>query len=157
MLTVTGPELSGRIRRTLPEIKQAVERESRKFGPVLVRAAQARASGEVDQRIARSGTAKASRDGFVVRFGGTGRVSGTPLREITRPYEFGTSNPDRFSEPYRARHRVSGRAMRVSRRTMRQLPQQSETGRFLYPALADVTPALVGRYVRAITNTVRDA
>lgn len=156
MLTVDTSDLAAlreQLHRARTDIKKNLDEESRRFAPMLVRSAQAHASGEVEKAIAQSGSVRIVRDGFVVSFGRKGRVSGAKLGEITRQYEFGTNDPDRFSE-YRSRHRTSGKAMKVRRRTRRQLPAFVKTGRFIYPALAEVTPKLVARYVRAIVNTV---
>jgi len=149
--------LRQQLQRARKDIQKNLQEESKRFAPMLVRSAQAHATGEVEKRIAQSGAVKITRDGFVVSFGRSGRVSGAKLSELARPYEFGTNNPEWFSEPYRSRHRLSGKAMQVSRRTRRQLPRFVKSGRFLYPALAEVTPRLVSGYVRAIVNTVYDA
>jgi hypothetical protein len=118
---------------------------------------QARAHGAVERRIANSGKASVTNRGPKATFGSGGKLSsGEPLGEVTRPYEFGTSRHNVKVE-YLSRHRISGRAMRVKRRTMRQLPAQSDEGRFVYQGLADATPELVGRYVKAIAEAVSNA
>jgi hypothetical protein len=160
MMTVDTSDLQAfrqQLHRARADIRDNLDKESKRFAPLLIRSAQTHARGEVEKRIAQSGTARIVKDGFVVTFGRSGRVAGAKLAEITRQYEFGTRDRNRFSEPYLSRHRISGKAMRVTRRTRRQLPQFVKTGRFLYPALADVTPDLVKGYVRAIVNTVTDA
>ena len=137
------------------DIHAAIAEQNRKFAPILVRSAQTHARGEVDKRVTQSAQSKVTRDGFTVTFGGSGRLSGgAKLSEITRPYEFGTRNPEQYSKPYRSRHRTSGKAMQIRRRTKKQIPRAVDSGRFLHPALADVTPELVSGYVRAITNTI---
>ena len=156
MLTVDTSDLKTmreQLHRARKDIHKALEAESRKWAPMIVRSAQRHARDEVSKRIAQSGTAKIAKDGFVVSFGRTGKVSGTRLAEITRPYEFGTYRPNQYTE-YRSRHRESRKAMRVKRRTQKQIPAARESGRFLYPAVADITPKLVTGYVRAITETI---
>ena len=148
-------DLRGRIAAGRQDIHEAIEQESRRFAPLLIRSAQVHARGEVEKRIAQSGQAKVAKDGFVVSFARSGKVSGAKLSEIARPYEFGTSNPERYTE-YASRS-PKGKAYRVKRRTQAQIPRHVPTGRFLHPALADVTPKLVSAYVRAIVNTVTDA
>lgn len=139
-------------------IRRGIDAEARKWAPTLVRAAQRHATGEVEKRIAQSATTGAAGKGFHVTFGASGKVGKTgALREITRQYEFGTDTQDTHYKTYLSRHRISKRAMRVTRRTRKQLPRHNPTGRFLYPAVADTAPDLVGRYVRLLSNTVRDA
>lgn len=157
MMTVDTSDLRAlreQLHRARKDIKQELAQESRRFAPMLVRSAQTHARGEVEKRIAQSGTVRIVKDGFVVSFGRTGRLSGgARLREVTRPYEFGSKSQDVPSKPYRSRS-PRGRAMVVRRRTRAQLPPFNADGRFLYPALAEVTPRLVSGYVRAILNTL---
>lgn len=153
--TTDADALRRQLRDARRDIDAALREESRRFAPALVRSAQAHASGEVEKRVAQSAAAKITGDGFIVSFGRTGKLSGgAKLSEVTRPYEFGTNRRNEKVE-YLTRSR-RGKAYRAKRRTRRQLPPHNAKGRFLYPALADVTPQLVTGYVRAITNTITD-
>ena len=136
------------------EIRRAISEESKRWAPTLVRAAQSRAHGEVEKKIAKSAQTKVTAKGLVATFGASGRVGRTPLRELTRPYEFGTIRPEQYTT-YRSRR--NGKALRVTRRTQRQIPPANSDGRFIYPALAATTPKLVARYVRAVAEAVTDA
>lgn len=126
------------------QTRATIQVQSRRFAPILVRSAQKRAHGEVEKRIAQSAQTFTSAKGFKVRFG-----AGRTLGEITRPYEFGTYRPEKY-EKYKMRHRISRKQYDVKRRTQRQIPPARKDGRFLYPALAEVTPELVTAYVRDI-------
>jgi len=134
-------------------IKKAMQQEAKTWTPTLIRSAQAHARGEVQKRIAQSARPSVTNKGPKVSFGASGRVTGSPLGKITRPYEFGTDDRNKKTT-YLSRQRTSKKAMRVNRRTMRQLPARNADGHFLYPAVAATVPDLVGRYVRAIAGVM---
>lgn len=135
--------------------RAAIAKESRQWSPELKRAAQARARGRVDRRIANSGRTTTTARGLKATFGASGSLpSGERLAEVTRPFEFGTGNRE-AKKTYLSRQRTSKRRMYVTRRTQRQIPRRNDKGRFLYPAVADVTPDLVARWVRAIAKAVQ--
>jgi hypothetical protein len=136
--------------------KKAVRSASQSFAPRLKRAAAARARGPVDRRIAQSGKVTVNNKGLVAVFGSTGRLpSGEPLRTVAAPYEFG-SGRRQTTTTYLSRQRQTRSAMRVERRTKVQLPGILPTGRFLFPAVADVTPELVSAWLKALADVARD-
>jgi hypothetical protein len=136
-------------------IKKAMQKEARAWGPEIVAAAKARARGPVQQAIAASGKVSVTTKGLKATFGSSGRVGTQALAQLTRPYEFGARTPQKFTK-YLSRHRLSKQAIRVTRRTQKQLPAWNSTGHFLHPALAKTAPDLVGRYVAAIARVMRD-
>ena len=135
------------------ETRKAIRTEARAWAPTLIRAARARAPGRVEAAIADSGRTTVVANGVKATFGASGRLSsGEPLREVTRPYEFGTYRQNRYVE-HRGRSPLN-RYYRVRRRTMRQIPAMDPDGRFIYAALAATTPDLVSRWVKATVKAV---
>jgi hypothetical protein len=61
---------------------------------------------------------------------------------LTRPWEFG-GNQQRFDTYRRKGHKVT-------RRTQKQIPRKTPDGRFIYPAVADAAPRIVGAWARAV-------
>lgn len=135
-------------KRAPREVQAAIRKEAKGWAPTLKAAAEARASDPVAKAVARSGEVTVTAKGLRATFG-TGTWQGVALGELARPWEFGTSRPNAFHEYY---DRRGGRAVKVNRRTQRQVPRRKDTGRFLYPAVADCTPDLVGRWVRAVAT-----
>jgi hypothetical protein len=138
-------------------IRKALQKEARTWAPTLVAAAAANARGQVQQQeIAASGRTTITNKGPTAVFGSTGRAGRTPLAKLARAYEFGTDDRQRKTE-YLSRHRTSKRAMHVKRRTMAQLPARNPDGHFIHRAVAEKTPDLVARYVRAIAEVMNRA
>jgi len=137
------------------ETRRALAKESRAWAPTIVRAAKRRAVLPQDHAVAESGKVSITSKGIVATFGSAGRLSstGTHVGEVTRAYEFGTESRERRSR-YVSRQRSSGKEMYVQRRTRIELPRRTRSGRFIYPAVADTAPDLVGRYVRAVARAV---
>lgn len=136
------------------ETKAAIRKESAKWAPTLRTAIQARARTAVDKEIAASAKVTTTARGLKATVGSSGRLSsGEPLRTVARPYEFGTAQPDQMGR-YIGRS-SKGRGYVVKRRVQRQIPRINPKGRFVYQGLADATPRLVGRYVRAVAETMR--
>jgi hypothetical protein len=133
------------------QVQAGIRTEAKAWAPSLQAAARRRATDPVSLAVARSGKVTATRQGLVAVFG-SGRWKGRDLARLARPWEFGTSDPQALSYPYLARYRR--RAVRVKRRTQVQVPARVETGRMVYPAVADVTPDLVARWVRACAQAV---
>jgi hypothetical protein len=136
-------------------IRKAMQKEARTWGPEIVAAAKAQARGPVQQAIAASGKVSVTTKGLKATFGSSGRVGTQALAQLARPYEFGSKTPEKFTR-YVSRHRINRQAMRVTRRTQKQLPRWNADGHFLHPALAKTAPDLVGRYVAAIARVMRD-
>lgn len=130
--------------------RAAIREQSRAWAPQLVRAAAARARGEVEAALAQSGRTTVSTRGLVAVFGSSGSFKGTPLRELTG-FEFGAYRDD-FT---RYLSRRNGRAFTVTRRTKKQMRQRNKDGWFIFPAVAQTTPALVSAWLRAITEVAR--
>lgn len=129
--------------------RDAVRDAARGWAPGLVAAARGNAVGEVQAAVAGSGRTTSTSKALVATFGAAGSLHGEPLRLLAAPYEFGGNREK--TTTYLSRHRISGRSMRVTRRTARQLPRRKATGWFVHPAVAEETPRLVGLWVKAIT------
>lgn len=134
--------------------RAAIREASAAWAPTLRQAAKAKASGEVMRRVADSGKITVTTKGLKATFGSTGKVSGAKLSELAAPYEWGTTKPEEYSKKYLSRHRISGKAIKVSRRTKRQIPRRRSPGYAIHPAVAEKTPELVTRYVRGIAKAV---
>lgn len=129
-------------------IQRDIQAQAKAWAPTLVRAARAHARDRMSSRIADSGVARVNQKGVVAVFGAGKMV------KVARPYEFGTARPDAWSKGYVGRT-PGGRGYPVPRRrTQRQIPPRNEEGRFVYPAMADVTPDLASRWVRAVAQAV---
>lgn len=153
-VTVRGvPELKAAallMRQADRPTRDALRRESKAWAPTLERAIKSRARSDVDRRIAATARTTVTAKGLKATVGASGRLpSGEPIREVTRPYEFGTARPDA-----RTRYigRRGGKRVTYDRRAQRQIPRAQRKGRFIHPALADATPVLVTRYVRALAR-----
>jgi hypothetical protein len=132
--------------------RAALKRESRAWAPTLERAIKARARTDVDRRIAASARTTVTAKGLKATVGASGRLpSGDALREVTRPYEFGGNRNVRNKYVGRS---PKGKAVIYRRRTQRQIPDPAPNGRMVYQGLADVTPELVSRYVRALAKVM---
>ena len=132
--------------------RAALRKEAQTWAPDLKRAIQARAKTAVDREIAASTTTSVTAKGLKATVGGRGKLSsGEPLKSVTRPYEFGTARPDARTR-YIGRHH--GRRVTYNRRAQRQIPRINPKGRFIYQGLADATPDLVTRYVRALARAM---
>ncbi len=129
----------------------AIRKASQAWAPTLRAAAVRRAHDPVSRAVAGSGRVTVNSKGLVAVFG-SGSFHGEPLSNLAGPWEFG-GNQQR-KETYMSRRK--GRSMKVTRRTQVQIPQKTPNGRFIYPAVADCTPDLVGRWVRAVVEAVTD-
>jgi hypothetical protein len=131
------------------ETQRAMRKASAQVAPILKQAAMRRAHDDVSRKIAASGKVTPSRKGLKATFGASGKHGSAKLSELTRPWEFG-GNRERFDTYRRKGHRVA-------RRTQRQIPAKAPDGRFLYPALADAAPKVVGAWVRAALGVLTNA
>jgi hypothetical protein len=129
--------------------RKALREQARRWAPTLIKQAVLGAHSKQQGAVASSGSTTLSGNGLVALFGSAGRLGGTSMRTIAAPYEFGTNDRERKTR-YLSRHRISKKAMTVTRRTRRQLPPYRRTGYFAYPAVAETTPTLVGMWVKAI-------
>lgn len=130
--------------------KAALRREAKAWAPELERAIKRRAKTKVDRTIAATTTTTVTAKGLKATIGSRGKLpSGDKISAVVRPYEFGTARPELY-EKYVGRR--NGRAVIYRRRTQRQIPRINRKGRFIYQGLADSTPALVSRYVRALAR-----
>lgn len=130
----------------------AIRKQSQAWAPTLRAAALSRAHDPVSRAVAASGKVTVTGKGLRAVFGGSGSFHGEPLRNLAGPFEFGGNRQRK--ETYLSRSK--GRAVRVTRKTQVQIPPKTPAGRFLYPAVADTTPDLVGRWVRAVVQAVTD-
>jgi hypothetical protein len=151
-MRVTGVQelrgLAASMKRIEAPTRAAIRRESAEWAPDLRRAIARRAPGKVEARIAATTRTTVTSKGLKAVIGGGGKLSGgARIGEVTRPYEFGTTGQN-VKRKVISRRR--GKAVIVHRRTMRQIPGRKADGRFIYQGMADATPRLVGRYVRAL-------
>jgi len=130
----------------------AIRKESAKWAPELRRAAMRRATDPVSRKVAASGKTTVTAKGLRAVFGASGTHGKARLSELAAPWEFGGNRQRK--ETYMSRRK--GKSMRVTRRTQAQIPAKAPDGRFIYPAVADATPDLVGRWVRAVVQAVTD-
>jgi len=130
----------------------AIRKETAKFAPELRKAAMRHATDPVSRKVAASGKTTVTAKGMRAVFGASGTHGKARLSELAGPWEFGGNRQRK--ETYMSRRK--GRSMKVTRRTQMQIPPKTPDGRFLYPAVADVTPELVGRWVRAVAQAVTD-
>jgi hypothetical protein len=131
------------------ETQKAIRKATTQVSPLLKQAAQRRAFDDVSRKIANSGKVTPSRKGLQAVFGASGKHGGARLSELTRPWEFG-GNQQRFGTYRRSGHKVT-------RRTQKQIPRKAPDGRFIYQALADAAPRIVGAWVRAVVKVIEDA
>ena len=148
MIKVDSPEIRAAIltyRQAPREIQKGIQREAKAWAPELRAAIIARAPDRVSRDIAQTARVTATATGLRA-------VVGAGMADLARPWEFGTGRPDERTK-YAGRS-PKGRAVIYDRRTQRQVPRINPKGRFVYPAVADTTPRLVGRWVRAIALAV---
>ena len=139
-----------------PEVRKAMRREAAAWAPDLVAAIRRRARGDVESRIAATTKTTITTRGLRATIGTTGKLpSGEKISEVTRPYEFGT-NRQTVKTRYRGTS-PKGRRYQVDRRTKKQIPRSARQGRFIYQGLADATPDLVTRYVKAVVAVIDEA
>ena len=150
---IEGLEAAARAYAAAPRTTQdAVKEGAKQLGPELVRAAQRRAAGSIENAIAASGKTAATAKGLTATFGSTGSYHGTPLRTFARPWEWG--GPRERFQAYIGKQRDSKRAMRVNRRTQRQIPATDYDGRFVSPAVEETTPRLAAAWADLIAEAV---
>lgn len=130
----------------------AIRKASQAWAPTLRAAAVRRATDPVSRKVAASGKVTVTAKGLRAVFGASGNHGKAKLSELAGPWEFGGNRQRK--ETYMSRRK--GKSMRVTRRTQVQIPAKAPNGRFLYPAVADATPDLVGRWVRAVAEAVTD-
>jgi len=139
-------------RRAPRTVQAQIRQESKGWAPTLRAAAVRNATDPVSRAVAESGKVTVTARGVKAVFGAA-KWRGVDLRRVARPFEFGTSSPDAWSDPYLTRT-ARGRGVKVpERRTQRQIPPRS-SGRFVHAAVAETTPDLVGRWVRAVATAV---
>ena len=98
----------------------------------------------------RSGTSPAVVVGSAKKFAG-----GASTAELARVYEFG--GYQNWEGAYARRNRKRGGRHKVVRHTQRQIPRKDRQGRFVYPAVADAAPMLVGAWVGLIADMYGEA
>lgn len=139
-------------RRSDKQLQAAMRRAvTREVNPWLQSAIR-RKGGAMAQDAPIAGTARV-RTGLspAVVVGSGKRLSGGgSTADLVRVYEFGG-----FREAvntYRATSR-KGLSHRVTRHTQRQIPWRNESGRFVYPAVAETAPMLVRAWADVIRET----
>jgi hypothetical protein len=145
------------MRRADKDVQKEMRRVlTREVTPWLRSAIRRAGTSPQDRRIAGTARIRSGANPAVV-VGGSGAFSGgVKVRELVRQYEFGGDRGWREPE-YRATSR-RGRAYKVrNRRTQRQIPSSSKSGRMVYPAVADAAPMLVSAWLGVIYGTWREA
>lgn len=123
------------------------------MGPVWVAAVNDRARTRTDQAvIAKGARVKGGNPPVAVAASSTRRLSGGLIpADQWGGFEFGASvNRDAFTT-YDTRSR-GGTPYRVKRRTRRQLPTGTRSGRVAYPAFAEVAPRVVALWVQSVVR-----
>jgi len=136
--------LAKEFREADKETQRAIRKATTQVAPILKQAAMRRAHDPVSRKIAASGKVTPSRKGLKAVFGASGKHGSAKLSELVRPWEFG-GNQNRY-DTYRRK------GAKVTRRTQKQIPKKTPTGRFIYPAVADAAPRIVGAWVRAVVG-----
>lgn len=150
--------------RALPkDVKNELRKAQRASLAPIWRSEMARA---VPRAAARSGMArevfsagsrvKAGLPLYLVAGGSNRRMSGggTPS-DLARPYEFGTRRRENLTRY--PRQSPNGGTHTVTRHTSRQLALVRRTGYVVYPAVSQTIPRLIGEWVLALTDRIRDA
>ena len=93
---------------------------------------------------------------YLVAGGSNRRMTGgaTPS-DLARPYEFGTRRRENLTRYPRTS--PQGRRHTATRHTSRQLPLTRRSGYVVYPAASQTIPRLIGKWVLALTDRIRDA
>ena len=144
------------MRRADKDIAKLMRRTStREVNPWLKSAIRRNAADSQSRKIAgtarvRSGMRPAVVVGSAKKF--TGGESTAALAAV---YEFG--GQQNYRRGYARRNRRAGGSHKVVRHTQRQIPARARSGRFIYPAVADVAPELVGAWVKVIAETYAEA
>ena len=150
MMKVGSPELDAAVllyKRAPKAIRDGIRDESKRWAPELRAAIISHAPDKVSRDIAATARVTSGAQGLRA-------VVGAGMADLARPWEFGTARPDERTR-YGGRS-PKGKAVIYNRRAQRQVPRINSKGRFVYPAVADMTPRLVGRWVRAIALAVTD-
>jgi hypothetical protein len=132
-------------------MRQAANRE---ITPWLASAIRRNGKSAVDRKLAGSARVRTGQNPAVVVPGR--KLSGgatAASADIVRVYEFGGNRNAR--ERYTGRS-PRGTAYRVERHTQRMIPWSNKQGRFIYPAVADAAPMLVGAWVGLIGEMYTD-
>jgi len=128
--------------------KRMRQTANREIAPWLASAIRRNGRSEVDRRIASSARVRSGQNPAVVIPGR--KLSGgatAASADIVRVYEFGGNRNARTRYTGRS---PKGRSYQVQRRTQRMIPWSDKSGRFIYPAVADAAPMLVGAWVGLI-------
>ncbi len=132
-------------------MRQTVNRE---VAPWLASAVRRNGKGAVDRKIASSARVRTGSNPAVVVAGRKLSAAATAASaDVVRVYEFGGNRE--YKGRYTGRS-PRGRAYPVARRTQRMIPWGNRQGRFIYPAVADAAPMLVGAWVGLIGEMYTD-
>jgi len=143
------------MRRADKDLQKLMRREiTREVNPWLKSAIRRGARDPQSRKIAgtarvRSGQRPAVVVGSAKKFAG-----GASTAELAAVYEFG--GYQNYRRGYARKNQRGGRH-KVVRHTQRQIPRTERSGRFIYPAVADAAPMLVGAWVSAITDVYQEA
>lgn len=76
--------------------------------------------------------------------------------ERWKGFEFGTDDREQ-TQTYTRKNRRNAGTHRVTRRTYRQLPARTPSGRVVYPAFAEIAPRMVSGWVQIIVRKTYEA
>lgn len=161
MISAAGaPELVAAIRQLKAvdrEVRRAVGDESTpRIAALWQRGVSGHTRSTVDRLVFADAKVVRGNPPVLVAGGAARRLpGGARASELARPREFGSGRRDGYHR-YTGRNR-HGKSYPVRRRTQRQLPARTPTGRVVYPAVAGVVPAAVAIWCDAITRAVAAA
>ena len=144
------------MRRADKDLQKLMRREiTREVNPWLKSAIRSSAADAPSRKIAgtarvRSGQRPAVVVGSAKKFSG-----GESTAALAAVYEFG--GQQNYRRGYARRNPGGGGRHKVVRHTQRQIPRRERSGRFIYPAVADAAPMLVGAWVGAISDVYQEA
>ena len=144
------------MRRADKDLSKSMRRAiTREINPWLKSAIRRNATDPQSRLIAgtarvRSGQRPAVVVGSAKKFKG-----GASTAELAAVYEFG--GYQNYERAYARSNRRRGGMHKVVRHTQRQIPRSVKSGRFIYPAVADAAPMLVGAWVGLIADMYGEA
>jgi hypothetical protein len=151
--TVLAMKLMGKTLRS--EVNKATREQGNEIFRGLI---NTRAGTKLDQAVLAKGARVAAGNPPRLIAASSKRAvrGGTLVPDRTgRSFEFGTKDQEAF-KTYERKSRNGG-THTVTRRTRRQLPSFQQSGRVIFPAVADAMPRLVSLWVQLVARKTLDA
>jgi hypothetical protein len=144
------------LRRADKDLQKLMRREvARTVNPWLKSAIRRNARDPQSRKIAGTARVRSGQRPAVVVGSASKFAGGASTADLARVYEFGGWQG--YRRGYARTNRGGGGRHKVVRRTQRQIPRADRQGRFVYPAVADAAPMLVGAWVAAIADAYQEA